>query len=533
MNKSTNKYWQKRFTLLTESLLNKSEKYYKELEEEYEKSLSTLQRDIEHFYIRFSENNEVSMTEARRMLDNRELKEFYWTVEEYIKKGKENAVDQRWMKELENASTRVRLSRLQSLQYQIRQQVEIITAKRLIGLTKLSEELIKEGYYRSIYEIEKGFGMGDTFTILDTKSIESIISKPWASDGSNFSDRIWKDREVLVNELQKELAQSFIGGDVPDIAIRNISKKMEVSKRAAGRLIMTESAFFANEARAKAFKELGVEEYQFLATLDKRTSDMCQDMDLKIFKLSERILGVNWPPLHCWCRSTVVPHFEGNIKQRWARDPKTGKGYYVPGDMNYKEWYQKYVEGKYGKNEAETIRKKKQNDGIDLEQYKSYKKILGDDLGVKSFEEFQNMKYNDSESYSFIKLDYSRRNKLIDNPEFKLPNVEKATIADEKFTKYLFGGNNPKGLPKGELITRRLGYDINNYKEFEKEIKNRALLNPSKYLGTDKFGDKYEQKIVMYGKFNNPTNVIVGWKVKDDKTHLTSTYIKEVKKDED
>jgi len=146
-----------------------------------------------------------------------------------------------------------------------------------------------------------------------------------------------------MNELQTELAQSFIRGDGPDNAIRNISKKMEVSKRAAGRLIMTESAFFANEARARAFKELGVEEYQFLATLDMRTSDICQDMDLRIFKLSDREIGVNWPPLHVWCRSTVVPHFEGNIKQRWARDSNTGKGYIVPGDMNYKDWYREHV----------------------------------------------------------------------------------------------------------------------------------------------------------------------------------------------
>jgi SPP1 gp7 family putative phage head morphogenesis protein len=298
MNKPTNKYWQKRFTQLTDALLSKGERYYADLEEEYERALMYLKRDIESFYIRFAENNEISMTEARRILDNRELKEFKWTVEEYIEKGRESAVDQRWMKELENASTRIRLSRLQSLEYQVRQQVEMITAKRLVGLTKLSEEIIKEGYYRSIYEIQKGFGIGDTFNVLDTRTVESIIAKPWAPDGSNFSERIWRDRELLVNELQKELAQSFIRGDGPDEAIRNIAKTMETSKKAAGRLVMTESAFFANEARAKAFKELGVDEFQFLATLDLRTSDICQEMDLKTFKLSERETGVNWPPLH-------------------------------------------------------------------------------------------------------------------------------------------------------------------------------------------------------------------------------------------
>jgi SPP1 gp7 family putative phage head morphogenesis protein len=405
----TNKYWQKRFLQLTEALLDKGEQYYAELEEEYGKALMYLKRDIESFYIRFAENNEISMTEARRILDNRELKEFKWTVEEYIEKGIENAVDQRWLKELENASTRIRLSRFQSLEYQIRQRIELITAKRLMGLAKLSEELIKEGYYKTIYEIQKGFGIGDTFNILDTKTVESIIAKPWAPDGSNFSERIWKDREVLVNELEKELAQSFIRGDAPDTAIRNISKTMNTSKKAAGRLVMTESAFFANEARAKAFRELGVEEFQFLATLDMRTSEMCQDMDLKVFKLSEREIGVNWPPLHPWCRSTAIPHFEGNIKRRWARDPKSGKGYYVDGSLTYEEWYKEHVEGKYGEDEAETMRKKKQNEGKDLEQYQEYKKVLGDDLGTKSFEGFQELKYNDSERWGLTKIFYKQK----------------------------------------------------------------------------------------------------------------------------
>ncbi|WMM24057.1 minor capsid protein [Tissierella sp. MB52-C2] len=320
----TNKYWNDRFTLLTESLLKKGERYYQYLEIEYKRAISSIQKDLRDFYGRYGED--ISYADTKKLLTPQELREFKLNMGDYM-----------------DVADRERISRLHSLQYQIRQQIDIISATRLKGLTRLSEELIRESYYRSIYEVQKGFGIGDTFTVLDTRTVESIIAKPWVPDGSNFSERVWRDREVLMNELQKELAQSFIRGDGPDMAIRNISKKMEVSKRAAGRLVMTESAFFANESRARAFKELGVEEYQFLATLDMRTSDICQDMDLRIFKLSEREIGVNWPPLHVWCRSTVVPCFEGNIKQRWARDPKTGKGYYVPGDMKYKDWYKEHV----------------------------------------------------------------------------------------------------------------------------------------------------------------------------------------------
>lgn len=342
MNRPSNSYWEKRFELLTESLLNKADKHYMELIQEYEKALLRIQREIERFYAKFAIDNQITLQEARKLLNSRELKEFHWTIEEYIEKAIESSLDERWIKELNNVSARVRISRLESLEYQIRQQIELLYAKRQEGLTELAKEITEEGYYRTIYEIQKGFGVGDTFGLLDTRLIESIITRPWAPDGSNFSSRIWRDKNLLMSELQKVLTQSFIRGDAPDKAIRHIAKTMNVSKRAAGRLVMTESAFFANNARERAFRELGVEEYQFIATLDTRTSEICQDMDLKVFKLSEKQVGVNWPPLHPNCRSTTAPYFEGNIKERWARDPVTGKGYRVE-NMSYKEWYEKYV----------------------------------------------------------------------------------------------------------------------------------------------------------------------------------------------
>ena len=122
-----------------------------------------------------------------------------------------------------------------------------------------------------------------------------------------------------------------------------------------------------------------------------------------------------------------------------------------------------------------------------------------------------------------------RRNALIENPALALPNAKNATADDRKFTEYLFGGNNKRGLAKGRAFTSRLGYDINNYGDLKAEI----LKNADKYLAiekeTDIYGTKYEQKIVVYGHKNKPANVIIGWKEKDGRTWLTSAYIKELK----
>ncbi|MGO4952018.1 minor capsid protein [Paenibacillus sp. DRB1-1] len=335
-------YWSGRMDALNEAQLGKGDAYVKKMELEYAKANASIQRDIDTFYQRFAKNNEIGLAEARQVLKAGELKEFKWTVEDYIKAGRENAVDQRWMKELENASIRVRMTRLEALQMQMRQHVEVLTGKRQAGAKELMGDIYKDGYYRSVFELHKGTGLGATFSKLDKRQIEAVLSKPWAADGSNFSARIWKDRDKLVHELQTVLTQGMIRGDTSDKMINALSDRMGVSRSAAARIIQTESAYFAGQSRMDAYKELGVEQYKFTATLDKRTSSICRHMDGEVFGVSEAEVGVNYPPLHAYCRSTTIPHYEDNVQERVARD-EDGKNQAVPGDMTYSEWEKEYV----------------------------------------------------------------------------------------------------------------------------------------------------------------------------------------------
>ncbi|MEE4561563.1 minor capsid protein [Paenibacillus polymyxa] len=335
-------YWSKRMDALNEAQLGKGDAYVRKMEIEYAKANASIQKDIDVFHQRFAKNNEMSLAEARQVLKAGELKEFKWTVEDYIKAGRENAVDQRWMKELENASIRVRMTRLEALQMQMRQHVEVLTGKRQAGAKELMGDIYKDGYYHSVFELQKGTGLGATFSKLDKRQIEAVLSKPWAADGSNFSARIWKDRDKLVHELQTVLTQGMIRGDTPDKMINALSDRMGVSRSAAARIIQTESAYFAGQSRMDAYKELGVEQYKFTATLDKRTSSICRHMDGEVFALSEAEVGVTYPPLHAYCRSTTIPHFEDNVQERIARD-EGGKNQAVPGDMTYEQWEKEYV----------------------------------------------------------------------------------------------------------------------------------------------------------------------------------------------
>ena len=397
-------YWEQRFTQLNDALFQKSEGVVRDLEKEYRGAAAAIEKDIERWLRRIAVNNDISLAEAKRMLKARELEEFRWTVSEYIEKGEANAVDGRWMKQLENASARVHISRYEAMLLQIRHNLEMLADSQHKSMGDLNAELFTQSYYQAIYEVQKGLGQGSEFGILKPDLVNAVASKPWALDGKNFSDRIWENKEKLINELQSNLTQSLIRGDAPDQAIKTISERLNVSKRQAGRLVMTESAYFSAEGQKLAYQELDIEEYEIVATLDFKTSDICRELDGKVLDMKDYQPGVTAPPFHPWCRTVTAPYFDfdDNYTTRAARGAD-GKTYYVDGKMTYKEWYDKHVKSN---PQAVLAEKMQKNRYTDQKQYEKYKAVLGKE-GSKSFGEFQNRKYQDAGNYEVLKKYYA------------------------------------------------------------------------------------------------------------------------------
>lgn len=332
-------YWKNRFVEMEEATHQTSVKKTMDIQEQFDKSQKIIEEKINAWYQRYADNNNMSLLEARKSLNDKELKELKWDVEEYIKKGRENAFSGEWVKELENASAKAHISRLEALELQCRQQAEVAFGNLNDEVSKHIKDVYKKSYYKTAYEIQKGVGVGSNFAALNDRLIEKVVNKPWLADGKNFSDRIWGNKTQLINQLHTSLSQMCITGSGPDKAISQIASKMNVSKANAGRLVMTESAYFSSTAQKECFKELDVERYEIVAILDGHTSDICQEMDGKVFKMSEYEEGVTAPPFHVNCRSCTAPYFDDEFAkgERIARN-EDGDTYYVPDDITYKEW---------------------------------------------------------------------------------------------------------------------------------------------------------------------------------------------------
>lgn len=344
----TSEYWQKRFSELEELRHGEAAAGYQEISRQYQEAERELERQISVWYQRFAANNGISMQEARKFLSKAQREELQWDIEEYIKKGEENAITPIWKKQLENASARAHISRLDALKLQIQQQTEKLFGGQLDSVDKTMRRVYEGDYYHTAFELQKGFSIGRSFSQLDERSIQKVLARPWAPDGRNFSDRIWSNKQLLVHELNTTMTQNIILGKDPQKAIQAISRRLKVSQTAAGRLVMTESAAIGNAAQRDSFRELGVEQYEIVATLDSRTSEICRHMDGKHFKMSEWQTGVTAPPFHVNCRTATAPYFEEDLDQigvRAARDEESGKTYYVPANMSYEEWKKAFVDG--------------------------------------------------------------------------------------------------------------------------------------------------------------------------------------------
>ena len=345
MEKSAN-YWKERMKALENAQYAKTTEYYNDLQKQFRMAQNNLQMDIEHWYQRLALNNDISLAEAKKLLDKDELEEFHWTVEEYIKRGEESSLNQRWMKQLENASARVHINRLEAMKLQIQQHSEMLYQNYERGTSEFLSKIYEDGYYHTAYEIAKGTGIGSSFSRVDTNRIDKVINTPWGQDGKVFSDRIWQDKDKLVRELHTELTQSIIRGENPDMAAKRLAKRMGSKLSSARTLVYTESAAISSVAQNDSLQELGVEEFEVVETLDGHTCSTCGDMDGRHFKIKYFEIGVTAPPFHPRCRGCTCPYFNDEFSdgERIARG-EDGKQYYVPENMTYNEWKDTFVNG--------------------------------------------------------------------------------------------------------------------------------------------------------------------------------------------
>ena len=337
-------YWRGRFSILEDSAHREAQRTIQDMEELYLDAQRSVQKEIESWYARFAVNNQISLTDARKWLTAGQLEEFHWSVEQYIKIGEQAGLDAAWLKKLENASARFHISRLEAVQTGIQQQLELLYGNQVDSLDALLKKVVGNGYTHTAFEVQKGVGLGWDITGLDQKKLETLLSKPWTTDGRTFRDRCWLNKNDLVGSVSKSLTQGLLRGDSPAKITTAIQKQFGVHRYKAGRLVNTETTYFNAVATKECYKDLDVEMVEIIETLDSHTCSICGGLDGTVIPISQYEPGVTVPPFHPNCRGTTAPAIDPKYAGERAARNADGDVYYVPGNMNYSEWKKTFVD---------------------------------------------------------------------------------------------------------------------------------------------------------------------------------------------
>ena len=332
-----NEYWAKRQELRYLAGEKKINSYYKGLESSFEQAKKEIQSVINDFYIKYAKENKVSFADAQLLLSREEIR----GLNEFISRVNESMGE--YDLALNNMSIRARITRYQALEKQLD-----ATLQRLYSIDyqikgeDLLKDVYEDSYYRTWYNSDVYTGFHAEFAQVDPKTIEELIKYPF--NGANFSTRLWKQKDHMLQSLTESITTMLIQGKNPSTLAKDFAKKFDTKKYEAYRLLHTEGSFIMEQGTLAAYIEEGVEKYQILATLDNKTSEICQGEDGEVYLISEWSTGVNAPPYHIFCRTTTTPYYEDDLEEgtRVARDESTGKRYTVPAGMKYPEWIDKY-----------------------------------------------------------------------------------------------------------------------------------------------------------------------------------------------
>ena len=343
-NNSSLEYWKKRYEEEMERAMHQADGPKKDLRKYADTVIRRLEKDINDWYQRYANENGMSLADAKKQLNARELKAFNMDLEEYRDIAERDELSAEHKKMLKQASARQQLDRVQELYINTVQELELWAKYQDSTISDLLSNVYESSNYRAAWMTQSMKGQYDMYAQVDHRTIQRIIDSPWTPDGKNFSARIWDNRKQLATSLQNDFIQALIAGDGTATMSEAIAKRMNTSYNNANRLVETELARVHSQAFMDCMAELDVDAVEILATLDSKTSPICRRMDGKIVQRKDAKPGITIPPFHCHCRSTTVPYIPAVYgTERAARDPKTGKTVFVDGELDYGEWKKRYI----------------------------------------------------------------------------------------------------------------------------------------------------------------------------------------------
>lgn len=334
----SSKYWENRKEWLIYHQMESADKTADRIGKLYHRAYLEIEKKMNNVLDRFAFKYRMSREQALDILERLNNKN---DVDELIKELRLHG-DNIDIKELsmmmDSPSYWYRINALKDTMAEVDTVMKLVYNNELAVSTEHYKKAANDSFLKNTYTLQQQTGYGYRVSTLPPETVSKLLKSKWS--GANYSKRIWNNTTTLAGDLKTELLTSVLMGRTESETMKIFLNKFAVGANTARRLIRTESAYIYNQMDTEAYKESGIEYYRFVATLDLKTSKVCQELDGKVFKTTDAQVGVNFPPMHPWCRSVTIANIDDDTLK--TLDRRAGKEK-VPANMTYKEWEDKFV----------------------------------------------------------------------------------------------------------------------------------------------------------------------------------------------
>lgn len=281
----------------------------KKLSRLYDSESKKLEKEIAYYFQEYGRDNVLEYRKMMQQLTKEEATMLYEDADNFFRLHPEH-VALRPVRE-----SIYKLNRLEGLQLSI--------MKQQLGLSSEEAALIGDhllSYTISTYEGVQGL---IPFNQFDGRAAKQVGQK--IINDTDFEKRLLANREKLADYLNNDIAKGIARGDSYDKLSKQICDRFDgVSRRSAYRLLYTEGTRMFNRANSEAFAEVGINQYRYCTAGDNRVCSDCKALDGNVYDISEASEGINYPPMHPWCRCHTEPAVDWD---KWLDDRIASREY--------------------------------------------------------------------------------------------------------------------------------------------------------------------------------------------------------------
>ena len=290
-------YWHKRQTLADAAMEKDERALSVRVHNAYESELRRLNREIAEYYQRYGENGVLEYRRLMETMDAKDRELLIRDCDEFLRQHPDmhSIVDVR--------KSIYQLNRLEGLQASARLHLYQATGD---VVQRIDNHIVRQSL-RGANTAAEAMGFGRSFYSMDSDAVRRFVDTVWTGNTS-YSQRIWDNTETLASYVAQDMSKALARGDSYQRIAKALEKRfVDVPQSSLMRLVYTEGTYVSRMAQVEELKREGFDSYTIEVVHDERACEECEGVNGSTFRFEDMQVGVNFPPLHPYCRCQIAP----------------------------------------------------------------------------------------------------------------------------------------------------------------------------------------------------------------------------------